>query len=327
MDNHIIDHLHINLVETTPQHLERLSPEQRVAFVRHVIDQAEQNPEEVELLVRLAGRLLPLVAKNQKYSCVLKLFDVMRASHHRFGKEIYSFLDFSLLRDLEHLERINLANRLSESLNDADQISKEAALAGLVHLIPHLHPVHQKEYALDIFELHKEQHMTDYILKSLTSLIFDLDLASRVDITFFFADYLKRHSETESKVFVLDLLRGVTSALPEKERLAIADIVAPLIYFSNTELVKKSIQFFSDVINLLPELDRFHFTQLMAGLINDSSVRGDVVKALEKALPFLGAPIEQAQIKELLRQFGEARDVSQTSEDHVMLEWASYNLS
>lgn len=283
--------------------VERLSADQKYKCILELLNACERDKELMTRVIRCVGYMIPHIGSGRRFACLVRILEILHSSEQLYGKEVYNLLDFSIVNSLQPLELISLANILNDYIRESENLLKEISIWGLVRLIPHMHSVNQKEYANEIFKMHTDLNMRGQVLDSLITLIYSMDQGDRADLMMFFADNLKSLEPVSEKFFTLELLQKVTPALPEKERLHIADQAAPLIYFTDTELVKRSVDFFSVIISLLPQQDRFHYTQLVAGLINDASVKSHVRHAIEKSVPFLVSEEEKNQFRILLKQF------------------------
>lgn len=283
--------------------IESLDVEQRYECIELLFAVSDVNPRVVGKVMSSVCKMIPYVSTDKRFSALTRMIALLHSAEDVFGREFYNMFDEGMVNSFMPLELISLAHLLSEGMQTASEAIKEVSLWGLVRVIPHLHPVNQKEFALDIYEMHTHPLLRSTILEALNSLIYSMDQHSRSAMTFFFAETLKRDEEAEAKYFALDLLKKVTPALPENDRLVIADTVAPLIFFSDTRLVRRSIDYFAEAIHLLPAEDRFHYTEIVAGLINDVSVRSEVVRAIYKALPFLAGDSDRGHFSELIRQY------------------------
>ncbi|MBF0105075.1 MAG: hypothetical protein HQM16_07075 [Deltaproteobacteria bacterium] len=257
----------------------------------------------VERILSRILSLIPHVPSAKRYHCLSEIMELLLKSHRLQTRDIYNVLDFSVVESLQPLEILTLANTLADQMNQNDDVLREASLWGLIRLIPHMHSVNQREYAHDVFYLHRDFCLRGCVLEALTTLIFSMDQEARAGMIFFFADILKENDCRDAKYFTLHLLQCVTASLPEGERVLVADVVLPLVYFSDIEIVKRAVDFFAVTISLLPQSERGHYTQVIAGLINDLSVKPHVVNVLERALPFLSGEDEREHFRELLDQY------------------------
>lgn len=286
--------------------IEPLTAEEKHGLAVSLIDYAQTHTKQLDRMARIVGFMVPYIPANKRFSLLSRLINVLHDSEKDFGKDIYNALDFSVARYLQPLELLSLANLLSEFMHSQNNKWREASMWGLIRIIPHLHAVNQKEYAQDIYLLGAYPEMRGKVVDGLTSLIYSLNQEARTELTVFFADMLKKQDVLGSRGFAIDLLVRVTPSLPEEDRVIVADHVSPLIYFSDADLVKKSIRYFATVISLLPENERHHYTHMIAGLINDNTMRADVIRAIEKSLPFLTNSKDKLQFVELLMQYRNA---------------------
>lgn len=301
---------------------ECLDGQEKYECTMKLLEACERNKECVDRVMRFVGHVVPHLKSEMRFGCVQRVIRILHESEAVFGKDVYNVLDFSIVRSLQPLELISLANTLADYMNHPDNQSPGVSLWGLVRLIPYIHSVNQKEFAHEIYQLNRKAGLRQDALEGLTSLIYSMDQRGRSDMIFFFTDVIKGNEDGEAKQFALDLLKGVIGTLPESDRVMIADTVAPLLYYSDTALVKKAIAFFASVMSLIPQQDRFHFTQILAGLIHDGTLRRDVVDAIEKSLPFLAGENERAHFRGLLRQFGTGE---RTKPEESGLEGARYH--
>lgn len=278
-------------------------------MIRTLIENCRVEKDLIPQVVQVAGYVIPQLGSGKRFTCLVRILEVLHESEHLYGKDVYNLLDFSVVRALMPLEIISLANILAGYVNQSPHRLKEVSIWGLVRLIPYMHSINQKEYANEIFQMHSDPQMHRQVLESLTTLIYSMDQGDRSNLIYFFADVFRKNESSEDKFFTIELLEKVTPALPERERLHVAEYAAPLVYFSDTNLVRKAIGFFSAIISLLPSEERFYYTQTVASLINDLSVKQDVIHAIEKSLPFLVRPEEKIQFVDLLKQFRQTEDV------------------
>lgn len=289
--------------------------DQKYRVLRELFEYCNINKDLLPQTLKLSGYIVPQLGSGRRFACLVRIFEILHDSEQLFGKDIYNLLDFSIVRALMPLEVISLANILAGYVNSSPHRLKEVSIWGLVRLIPHMHSVNQKEYANEIFQMHTEPQIRSQVLESLTTLIYSMDQSDRANLIHFFADVFKKNESAGDKYFTVDLLEKVTPALPEHDRTYVAEHVVPLIYFSDTRLVKKAIEFFSMIINLLPSSDRFYYAQTITSLINDLSVKSDVIHAIEKSLPFLIRPEERNQLADILKQFGRTSYSSDVDDD------------
>lgn len=283
--------------------IEQLTAEEKHGLAMSLVDYAQTHTKHLDRIARVVGFMVPYLPANRRFPFLSRLINVLHASEKDFGKDIYNALDFSVARFLQPLELLSLANLLSEFMHSQNNKWREASMWGLIRVIPHLHPVNQKEYAQDIYLLGAYPEMRSKVVDGLTSLIYSLNQEARTDLTVFFADMLKKQDVLGSRGFAIDLLVRVTPSLAEEDRVMLADHVSPLIYFTDTDLVKKTIRYFASVISLLPVNERHHYTHMIAGLVNDNTLRTDVIQAIEKSLPFLSNSKDKLQFLELLMQY------------------------
>jgi len=321
---HLYKHIMSGDSEFDIREIERLSSEEKYECVHKLLDACENDKNCIGRVVRYVGTMIPYISSDKRYACISKIIRILHDSEEIYGKDVYNLLDFSIVKSLQPLELISLANMLSDYMNQEDNQRREMSMWGLIRIIPYLHSVNQKEFAHDIYLWFDDEKIRDHVLEGLTSLIYSMDQNNRYDMIFFFADILKGNESPTIKYFALELLKNVIAALPEGDRVLVADNVAPMIYFTDTQLVKKSLEFFASVISILPAADRFHYTQLIAGLINDRSVRSEVMQAIEKALPFLTTQNEKIQFMDLLKQF-DSDSSAKSDEDGFEYESAYYH--
>lgn len=282
---------------------ELLDASQRAECVSLLFDVCEVNKRLVGRSVQVLFQMIPFLPSGRRYGVLTRAIVLFAHAEDLAGREISGMLDDAVINSLQPLELISFAQYFSNLMLEGDAHTKELALWGLTRLISRLHTVNQKEFALDVFRMSMQPRLRSVVLEALNALIYSMDQSSRSSLIFFFAETLKRNESGEMKYFVLDLLKKVTPALPERNRIVIADTVAPLAFFSDTKLVKRSIDFFAEIISLLPAEDRVHYTEIVAGLINDSAVRSEVFRAVGKALPFLPTDTDRDHFRELLRQY------------------------
>jgi len=283
--------------------IEQLSSDEKYSLATDLVDYTEKNTDTLDRIARIVGYMVPYISSDKRFSLLSRLINLLHESEKDFGQDIYNALDFSVARLVHTLELISLANLLSEFMHSKNNKWRQASMWGLIRVIPHLHSVNQKEYATDIYMLGQYKEMREKVVDGLTSLIFSLEQDQRTELTIFFADMLRQQDVLGSRFFAIDLLARVTPALAEEDRIMVADHVSPLIYFTDVDIVKKSVSFFASIISLLPVGERFHYTQMIAGLINDKEVHSEIVSAIERSLPFLLDSREKLQFVELLMQY------------------------
>lgn len=288
--------------------VELLSNDEKYRLVVALFEHCTKDPAAALIILRFVGDIIPCVHPSKRFACLVKLVDVVQNSDKLQGKDIYDVLDFSVVESLQPLELLSLANQLSDYLQKSYEVSREAALWGLIRIIPYMHDINRKEYAQEIFLMSSNPDLRKPVLEALIHLLFNLDLKARLSLTHFFADVLKAQNDGVEKIFVLKLLKHVTPTLPAKERVVVADCVAPLLYYADGELVKVSLGYFASVISLMPEDQRYHYTQLVAGMINDLSVRSDALMTIEKVLAFLPTENERSEFRDVLKDYGKLRD-------------------
>lgn len=296
-----------NIIRTEGQcdfrEIELLSHDEKYSLVVALLKHSVQEPKIAAILVRFVGNMIPYIHSSKKYTCLMNLIDTVQNSNELYGKDIYDVLDFSVVESLQPLEILSLANQLSDYLHKGSKISMEVAMWGLIRIIPCMHGINQKEYAQEIFFLSTDADMQKHAMETLVCMMFNLDLKARLSLTHFFADILKGQHENAEKIFVLKLFKHVTPTLPAKDRVVVADCVAPLLYYADGELVKVALDYFSVVIGLMPENQRYHYTQLVVGMINDLSVRADALATIEKVLAFLPTESERSEFRDVLKDF------------------------
>jgi hypothetical protein len=278
-------------------------------------DMTFEDSDTVENITGLVANTIPFELSQNRYEVLMRLVRVLQESDQLFGREVYEALDYPVLRSLQPLELLSLANELAGYTKNELGSSKIAPVWGLARIIPYLHPINQKEYAQDIFELSSDINFRTHVLDALSSLVFCLEQKSRMDMVFFFAEILKSDEDLERKCLVIDLLKKVTSSLPEKDRVMLADCLAPLIYDDRYRLVARVMGYYAKVISLLPSDYRLHYTQMIAGLAADFSVRRDVLHVIERALPFLHEDHDKTPFYELLMQYGAKNTQEETVQE------------
>lgn len=285
--------------------IELLSHGEKYSLVAALLEHSIQEADSAALMVRFVGSIIPYVHSSKKYTCLMNLIDTVQHSDELRGKDIYDALDFSVVKSLQPLEVLSLANQLSGYLHKGPQIAQETALWGLVRVIPCMHEINQKEHAQEIFLKSADESMGKHVMEALVYLMFNLDLRARLSLTHFFADVLKGQNDSTEKIFILKLFKHVTPTLPDKDRVVVADCVSPLLYYADSDLVKVALDYFGVVIGLMPENQRYHYTQLVTGIINDLSVRADALATIEKVLAFLPTESERSEFRDVLKDFNQ----------------------
>lgn len=265
----------------------------------------------LDRVLRYAGGMVPYLDSRERYACLADIIHLLHQSEDLYGKDVYDLLDFSVVRSLQPLELISLSNMLTNYMHEGKHAMREASVWGLIRVIPYLHSVNQKEFAHDIYVAARDPKMTDQILNGLTFLIYSLDQVHRSGMMLFFVESLKGSEPVEQKYFILELIKKTAGAIPERERVRIADSVAPLLYFADKLLVKKAIEYFAEVMNLLPKEERFHFGELVTGLIDHEEFYFDVVRAIEKITPFLQTDREKEHFENILKAVRQRKSQSE----------------
>ncbi|EKD51832.1 MAG: hypothetical protein ACD_62C00170G0006 [uncultured bacterium] len=263
--------------------------------------QAQTTSSEPTILFIVSA--LPFVPQSRQFAYLMRLIPLFGKIKDAHKANLRNLIDEEVANNLRPLEQISLAHELSNLLKDSNPIQVEIALGGLVKIIPQLHLVNQKEFLHDILDLSQQSALHELTREALTALLLSLESSHCADLALFFADLLKKENWLSRRYFIIDLLKQIVSLLPENDRLMLADQVAPMIYFSDMTLVKKTISFFATTISLLPITQRFYYAQMIASLINDYNMRADVIDAVEKAIPHLANEHEKLLFLELLSQF------------------------
>lgn len=290
-----------------------LKCEEKFTIASDLIDACGRDKTIIPHVVRCVGGLVPQLRSDCRFRCVVKILDLSQQASNISRKDLFHVLDFALMQSLLPLEMITLANMLADGVTQQQGVLREAFMWGLIRVIPFMHAVNQKEYAFDIFHLQEDESLRVQILEALTTLIFSMDQENRVDMTFFFLDYLKRNESEEIKTFTLELMKKVAPVLPENDRLQVADTVVPLMYFGEEIVAKKTIDFLACSIGLLDEGERFHYAQMVAGLLDKPSLRTGAAEALERIIHFLN----DEQDREELRQVMNRRQADSFSEQEA----------
>lgn len=296
-----------NIIRTEGQcdlrEIELLPNEEKYSLIVALLERSVQEPQIAATIVRFVGSIIPCVQSSKRFTCLMRLIDAVQNSKELYGKDIYDVLDFSAVESLQPLEVLSLANQLSDYLYKGSRISQESALWGLIRIIPCMHSVNQKEHAQEIFLRSVDKDMRKHVMEALVCMMFNLDLKARLGLTHFFADILKGQNDSAEKIFILQLFKHVTPTLPAKDRVVVADCVAPLLYYADGDLAKVALDYFSVVIGLMPEDQRYHYTQLVTGMINDLSVRAEALATVEKVLAFLPTESERSEFRDVLKGF------------------------
>ena len=288
--------------------IERLDTDKRYELTSNLLQACEngdvQDELQIETVTALISNTIPYIDSQKRFEKVMGLVDFLATTHCKYGRKVYDALEFPLLRSLQPLEVLSLANHISDLAKAQVGEMQSAPVWGLIRVIPYLHPINQKEYAQDIFEMARDASFRAYAIEALSALIFSLEQKSRMDMVFFFAEVLKGEQDLTQKCLVIELLKKVTASLQEHDRLLLADCLAPWIYDDNYELVSHVLSYYAKCISLLPNSYRVHYTQMISGLVNDFSIRKDVLNVIERALPFISNDKEKTQFYELLLQYG-----------------------
>lgn len=277
-----------------------LSCEEKYAIACDLIDACTRDTSGIPHVICCLGGLIPQLRSDRRFRCVVRILDLSKQASSISQKELFHILDLSLMQSLLPLEMITLGNMLADGVAEHRGLLRETFMWGLIRVIPFMHAVNQKEYAFDIFRLQEDEGLRAQVLEALTALIFSLGLENRVDMTFFFLDNLKRNESEEVKTFTLDLMRKVTPVLPENDRLQIADTVVPLLYFAEESVAKRTIEFLAATVGFLDEGERYHYTQMIVGLLDKTNLRVCAAEALERAIHFLNDEQDRAELRHVL---------------------------
>lgn len=246
------------------------------------------------------GCLIPQMPETSRLGAVEKILDLCQSTDLPYGKSTFHFLDNGLMQSLSPSQRAQIAARLRKSMDESRHFTREATLWGLVRVIPFLHSIHQREYAQSIFSLCGDGTMRHHALEALCSLIFSLSREPRMMLMMFFADELRRENDFLTKYFTLELLKKTSSALPEEPLLQVVDRVAPLIYSTDSDVVRKALDYFVAIMSFIPGGQRYCYIQMLSGLVNDGALREDVIVALDRLVPLLPTDEERACFREIL---------------------------
>lgn len=246
------------------------------------------------------GCLVPQMPATLRLQTVHRMLDLCEKMELPTGRSSLHFLDGRLMQALQTPERLQLATRLRQRLEDSRIFARETAMWGLVRTIPHLHSIHQKEFAQSIFSLCVDNYMRHHALEGLCTLIFSLSREPRIEMVLFFTEELKRENKFLTRYFTLELLKKVASALPAGHLLLVTDAVAPMIYHTDSDVVRKTLDFYISVMNFISPEQRYSYAQMLAALANDASLREDVIAALERIVPLLPHNEERSSFRELL---------------------------
>lgn len=247
------------------------------------------------------GCMIPQIQSSMRLILVHRLLDLCETIDMPMGRASLHFLDNVLVESLAPDERIQIAQRLSKKIADELLFTRETYLWGLVRIIPHLHPIHQKEYAQAIFTLSEDSMMRHHALDALCALIFSLAREPRMGMVLFFVDELSRDSKFLSKYFALELLKKTASALPENELVMVADKIAVLIFHTDPDVVRKTCDYFASIMSFIPLAQRASYAQMMATLVSDENLREDVFMALERIVPLIPQSEARLQFCDLLK--------------------------
>lgn len=283
--------------------LDALSADELSEFLNGLITMPVGNAVTAENILSCFTYAIPKFDTNRRFAYVAKMLAISEKLESNSGRAAFHFLATGLLRSLSTTERVTLAGMMRDNMVSHQSITHEAAMWGLIRIIPHLHNLNKKEFAHDIFMMSRDPQMRHHVLEGLTALIFSLDRDDRTGMVMFFAEGLKRECPYLLKYFTIELLKKIVSALPEAERLLIADAVAPLVFHTDQDLVRNSLDFFVTVMGFIDETQRYHYAQMLATLLGDVGLQDDAVVALERILPYLGDEIERQVIRAQLEPF------------------------
>jgi hypothetical protein len=298
-------------------HLDYLSLIDRHWLLNSLLDHAKDKKGNKENCLRISCAIVPYLEPEKRYSALTHIVSLLYTDTPSLIKT-KDFFNIHLMRSLQPLELISFAYLLSDSMSCENVSISELAMWGLSMIIPFLHSVNQKEFAYDIYLITNKTNKQEIGLNCLKDLLFNIDNTGRQTLILFFSEMLKKDDST-ARYFIIDLLAKMTAALPEEERTSVADAIAPLIYFNDTVLVRKALNYFATVISQLPSSERFYYTQMIAGLINDHLLKQDVIDAIEKALPFLANEHEKMIFLELLSQFNQDGESLETAHTEALL--------
>lgn len=247
------------------------------------------------------GCMIPQIQSSMRLILVHRLLDLSETIELPLGRSSFHFLDNMLVESLAPDERLQIAQRLSLKITDGLLFTRETYLWGLVRVIPHLHPIHQKEYAQTIFSLSEDSMMRHHALDALCTLIFSLAREPRMGMVLFFVDELIRDSKFISKYFALELLKKTASSLIENELILVADKIAVFIFNTDPDVVRKTCDYYASIMSFIPMSQRASYTQMIASLATDESLREDIFMTLERIIPVLPQSEERNRFCDLLK--------------------------
>ncbi len=283
--------------------IERLSHEEQNHLIDSLVNHMKKSPPETRShVLRCLIEMTPNLEPDKLFYRLSQIISLLNIKMPIQGINQKTVISSEIIEKLQPLELISLAYELSEHMKGSGLLINDTSFWGLINILPHLHPLNQKEFAYDVFMLTTNPDKQALVLDGLTSLLFQTDHDGKMNLTMFFAEMLNKEDQPHTRYFIIDLLTNMTPALPEVERVLIADHVAPFIYFEDLQLVKKSIDYFASVICLLPAHERFSYAEMIAGLSNNNSVRNEIINAIKKAVPFLESHHEKTTMLDLLSQ-------------------------
>lgn len=303
--SHIVDQLvdAVYSCNINYQKIDALSEQDRNEFIEKLFLKSEEAAAKNSSILLCLSYLVPKISNDKRYETILKMVSLVENSSEINGKAAFQFLEPKFMRSLGKKERLDLATLLKSQMQNGTLMNSEKNLWGLVRIIPHLHELHQKQFAQDIYLMIEDTYLRNQVLEALCNLVFSLNREERAGLTYFFGENLKKENGCAKKYFIIELLENVSSSLPENDRLTIADCVAPLLYNTDHDIARKSLDFFSGTISFLPSNQRSHYAQMISALVNDLTLKEDVLLSLEKIIPHITIDEERKPFENIMRLY------------------------
>lgn len=273
---------------------ERFTIDERLQFVEQLIRLSDSDEKACEIMIRHISGFIPFIRSNKRFPCLSKAINQLFGSNKLYGKELYHILASGVVESLQPLERINLAELLSEKMHNCDHQMRVVAMWALVAVIPMLHHSNQQSYAMDIFKWHRDLSEFQLVKESLTFLFYSIDHKHRLALIQEFKKILTKSKDLDTKSFVLVLMKKAVPALTEEDRVDLIHDLIPYLNDTDTEVVRLTMQFLSVTSNLIPQPELKTCINEVGKHVN-GSVREDALQALQIMIPFITDTNERSQ--------------------------------
>lgn len=283
-----------------------LSDEQRHTLAQTLLSLICLNEATFDRGMMVLKYLIPHLSSDKRLEIIEGMVQVTHDLNKFDGEETFSFLDEIVLSSLTSSQRVILAEHLSKYLKPDHVLSCEAALWALSRIIPCLHSVNRKNCLADVLMLVRQGIHKDTVLQMLTTVVTSVKRDERIDVAHFIGESLKANESSMLKVFIIDFLKQIMAAIPDRDREGLADCVAPLIYNTDLGVVRKALEYFQHNLKVIPADQRYSYILMMIGLVHDASLQSEVFEALEANLAHLEHEEEREHVTTVLTQFGGA---------------------